>query len=70
MSYQVRSRRTGESRLRWRLSRPYSWSWPPGWGWEGPDATGSAMTAWGAKRQMRRAAQTRTHITIDKDSVK
>jgi hypothetical protein len=39
-----------ESPLHWRLRKPFSWSAPHGWGWEGPDAVGSNFTLWGARR--------------------
>jgi hypothetical protein len=55
MSVSYTPRRIGHSRILWRLRRPFCWSWPPGWGWEGPDASGRTMTLRGAYRAMRRA---------------
>ncbi len=51
MSVSRRPRRVGEPRWLYWLRKPYSWSAPPGWGWEGPSATGrarSARAAWKA----------------------
>lgn len=53
ISWQQRSPLT--PRLLWHLSRPYFWSYPPGWDWGGPAAQGRAMTLRGAGRAMARA---------------
>jgi hypothetical protein len=57
MSIAHSPRRRHESRLRYRLSRQYSWSAPGGWGWEGPEAIGRAFTMRGAVRDYEEACR-------------
>lgn len=55
MSVSCRPRTALQSRILWHLSKPYSWSVPQGWGWEGPDVSGRTMTRRGAYRAIRKA---------------
>lgn len=55
MSVSCTPRRPLQLRIAWHLRRPYSWSSPHGWGWEGPDASGRTMTLRGAQRAISKA---------------